>query len=86
MRTEKRKTPKPSKVIGAFQNQQAANGKAKRKFCGTENPMNLLAIAALMRRSISRQEMDTLAGRADGPALAAAGFDVSGLQTAGGAQ
>jgi hypothetical protein len=71
MRTEKGKTLAPSKVPGAFQNQQAANGKAERKFYGTDNPRYLRAIAALMRRPISRQELDSVAGCANGPALVA---------------
>lgn len=86
MRTEKRKTPKPSKVIGAFQNQQGVNGEAKRKFCGTDDPTYLHTFVALMRRTISRQELDTVAGRAKEPAQVAAKFDGASLRTAGGAQ
>ena len=41
----------------------------KRKFTGTSNPRQLRAIAAMMRRPISRQELDSVAGCANGPAL-----------------
>ena len=50
-------------------NQSAPN---KRKFTGTSNPRQLRAIAALMRRPISRQELDSVAGCANGPDLIAA--------------
>ena len=39
------------------------------KFTGTDNPRHLRAIAALLRRPISRQELDSVAGCANGPAL-----------------
>lgn len=42
---------------------------SKRKFAGTENPRQLRVIAALLRRPISRQELDSVAGCANGPAL-----------------
>jgi hypothetical protein len=50
-------------------NQSAPN---KRKFTGTSNPRQLRAIAALMRRPISRQELDSVAGCANGPDLISA--------------
>jgi len=39
----------------------------KREFKGTDNPRHLRAIAVLLRRPISRQELDTVAGCANGP-------------------
>ncbi len=86
MRTEKGKTPEPSKVIGTFSNQKGINGKAKRKFYGRDNPMYLRAIAALMLHSISRQELASVAGCSNGLALAPAGLDVPDLKKAGAAQ
>ena len=50
----------------------------KRKFTGTDNPRQLRAILALLRRPISRQELDAVAGCANGPALVSALRD-SGL-------
>ncbi len=41
------------------------------KFTGTDNPRHLRAIAALLRRPISRQELDSVAGCANGPELVA---------------
>ncbi len=51
-----------------------------RAFQGTENPRHLRAISALLQRPISRQELDSRAGAANGPALVqelrARGLDV----------
>lgn len=69
MRTEKRKAPKPSKVIGALQNQQTQFNRAR--FTGTENPRHLRAIAALLRRPLPREVLDRTAGASNGPALVA---------------
>ncbi len=44
----------------------------KRKFNGTSNPRQLRAIQAMLRRPISRQELDSVAGCANGPDLIAA--------------
>ena len=41
----------------------------KAKFTGTDNPRHLRAISVMMRRPISRQELDSHAGCANGPAL-----------------
>jgi hypothetical protein len=41
------------------------------RFTGTDNPRHLRAIAALLRRPISRQELDSVAGCANGPELIA---------------
>lgn len=46
------------------------------KFVGTDNPRHLRAIVALLRRPLSRQELDSVAGCANGPALVA---DLRGL-------
>lgn len=55
------KTPEPSK-----ENPSAPNSA---KFTGTVNPRHLRAIAVLLQRPISRQELDSRAGCANGPAL-----------------
>ena len=44
----------------------------KRKFTGTDNPRQLRAIQAMLRRPISRKELDSVAGCANGPDLIAA--------------
>lgn len=41
------------------------------KFIGTDNPRHLRAITALLKRPISRAELDSLAGCANGPDLIA---------------
>ena len=43
----------------------------KRKFTGTDNPRHLRAITALLRRPISRQELDSVAGASNSPELVA---------------
>ncbi len=57
------KTPHTSEEM-----QSAPN---RREFTGTDNPRNLRAIAVLLRRPISREELDSVAGCANGPALVA---------------
>lgn len=57
------KTPQPPKG-----NQSAPNSA---KFTGTDNPRHLRAIAALLKRPISRQELDSVAGAANSPELVA---------------
>lgn len=42
-----------------------------RKFTGTDNPRHLRAIHALLRRPVSRQELDSVAGAANSPELVA---------------
>lgn len=39
----------------------------RRKFTGTENPRELRAILELLRRSLWREEVDTVAGASNGP-------------------
>lgn len=39
------------------------------KFTGTENPRHLRAITALLRRPLSRENLDSVAGCSNGPAL-----------------
>lgn len=41
------------------------------KFTGTSNPRHLRAITALLRRPLSRENLDTVAGCSNGPALVA---------------
>ena len=57
------KTPEPSK-----ENPSAPN---KREFTGTDNPRHLRAIAALLRRPLPRENLDTVAGCSNGPELVA---------------
>ena len=57
------KTPDPTKAESSVP--------SKRKFTGTDNPRHLRAIAALLRRPISRQELDSVAGCTNGPELVA---------------
>ena len=44
---------------------------SKRNFTGTDNPRHLRAITALLRRPISRQELDSVAGASNSPELVA---------------
>ena len=44
---------------------------SKRKFTGTDNPRHLRALAALLRRPVSREELDSVAGCSNGPELVA---------------
>jgi len=39
------------------------------EFVGTDNPRHLRVLAVMLRRPISRQELDSVAGCANGPAL-----------------
>lgn len=63
--THKAKTP----GVQAEGFQVAKKSNLKLKFTGTDNPRHLRAIAALLRRPISRQELDSVAGCANGPDL-----------------
>lgn len=40
-----------------------------RKFTGTDNPRHLRALAVLLRRPVLREQLDSIAGCANGPAL-----------------
>lgn len=42
-----------------------------RKFLGTENPRHLRALAVLLKRPISRENLDSIAGCSNGPELVA---------------
>ena len=44
---------------------------SKRKFSGTDNPRHLRAITAMLRRPISRKELDSVAGASNSPELVA---------------
>jgi len=57
------KTPEPPK-----ENPSAPNSA---KFTGTDNPRHLRAIAALLRRPLPRENLDTVAGCSNGPELVA---------------
>lgn len=57
------KTPEPHKG-----NPSAPNSA---KFTGTDNPRHLRAIAALLRRPMPRENLDTEAGCSNGPELVA---------------
>ncbi|MBS0346597.1 MAG: hypothetical protein JSR69_09055 [Proteobacteria bacterium] len=39
------------------------------KFTGTENPRHLRVLAALLRRPLARENLDSIAGCSNGPAL-----------------
>lgn len=43
-----------------------------RKFLGTDNPRHLRALFALLKRPISRENLDSIAGCSNGPELIAA--------------
>ena len=60
------KTPRSTKNA-----EQSAAGQGKRKFTGTDNPRHLRAITALLRRPISREELDSVAGASNSPELVA---------------
>ena len=67
----KRKAPATAKTQGAFENQQQRADFTKPIcFLGTDNPRALRVITVLMRRPISREEFDAVAGCANGPDLA----------------
>ena len=57
------KTPRPAKA-----EQSAPN---KRNFTGTDNPRQLRALAVLLRRPLSREALDHIAGCSNGPELVA---------------
>ena len=44
---------------------------SKRKFTGTDNPRHLRTLAALLRRPVSREQVDSIAGCSNGPELIA---------------
>lgn len=55
------KTPAATKVT--------TSAPSTRKFTGTDNPRHLRVISALLRRPISREELDSIAGCSNGPDL-----------------
>ncbi len=57
------KTPEPSKKDPSAPNSA--------KFTGTDNPRHLRALAALLRRPLPRENLDTVAGCSNGPELVA---------------
>lgn len=57
------KTPESHKENPSAQNSA--------KFTGTDNPRHLRAIAALLRRPLPRENLDTVAGCSNGPELVA---------------
>ena len=56
-------TPDPTKAESSAPN--------KRKFIGTDNPRQLRALAVLLRRPLSREALDHIAGCSNGPDLVA---------------
>ena len=44
---------------------------SKRKFTGTDNPRQLRALAVLLRRPVSREALDHIAGCSNGPEMVA---------------
>ncbi|MDP2095438.1 MAG: hypothetical protein Q8K50_16360 [Hydrogenophaga sp.] len=69
-RRTREKAPKPSKVAGAFQNQQTEFTHSAR-FTGTDNPRHLRAITVLLRRPVPREALDSIAGASNSPELVA---------------
>ena len=57
------KRPTPQKAESSAPN--------KRQFIGTDNPRHLRAIAALLRRPIPREQLDSIAGASNSPELVA---------------
>ncbi|WP_029525847.1 hypothetical protein [Polaromonas glacialis] len=57
------KTPETTKA--------ESSAPSKRKFTGTDNPRQLRALAVLLRRPVSREELDHIAGCSNGPELVA---------------
>lgn len=57
------KKPDPAKAESSIPN--------KRKFAGTDNPRHLRAIAALLRRPIPREQLDSITGASNSPELVA---------------
>ena len=49
--------------------EQGTAGQGKREFTGTDNPRHLRALTALLRRPVSREQLDSIAGCSNGPAL-----------------
>ena len=56
-------TPDPTKA--------ESSAPSKRKFTGTDNPRHLRALAVLLRRPISREQLDSVAGASNSPELVA---------------
>lgn len=57
------KTPDTTKAVSSAPNSA--------KFTGTDNPRHLRAITVLIRRPVSRQELDSVAGASNSPELVA---------------
>lgn len=66
-----RKTPTPSTADGAFQNHQPADFIKPARFTGTDNPRHLRAIAALLARPLTRENLDSVAGASNSPDMVA---------------
>ncbi len=60
-----KKTPAATEITTSACQQSSA------KFTGTDNPRHLRALAVLLRRPITRQELDNVAGCSNGPELVA---------------
>ncbi|MDD2713443.1 MAG: hypothetical protein PHU77_11060 [Simplicispira sp.] len=56
--------PRPTKNA-----EQGTAGQGKREFIGTDNPRHLRALAVLLRRPVPREQVDSIAGCSNGPAL-----------------
>ena len=57
------KTPDTTKAV--------SSAPSKRNFTGTDNPRQLRALAVLLRRPVSREELDHIAGCSNAPELVA---------------
>jgi hypothetical protein len=63
-----KKAPAPTKTQGAFKNHTKHVDFTKpAQFLGTDNPRYLRAIQAVLTRPIPRQQLDDIAGCANGP-------------------
>lgn len=63
-----KKAPAPTKTQGAFKDHIQPGDYAKpARFLGTDNPRYLRAIQAVLTRPIPRQQLDDIAGCANGP-------------------
>ena len=78
MNAPKGKAPAPISRIGSDAKGPASPPKGNpsapnsAKFNGTDNPRHLRAIVVLLRRPLAREDLDSIAGCSNGPALVAA--------------
>lgn len=71
MSTQRKTAGLGSKAVFQKNSKQANSSGNLPRFQGTANPRHLRTISALLQRPISRKELDSRAGAANGPALVA---------------